>query len=121
MSTESPNSRVYVWTNPDAEEGANSLIRLFADSLLLAAIPSGKLKRTVAAIRRGDSVAGKVIPLAAVIKLEGDESYEDLIVTYRTGENKLETAGLGFKDKTDREELFWVLMRGLGGLGCGVG
>jgi hypothetical protein len=110
-----PSARVNpVWTNPDVEEGKPSLIRLTSEGLLTAAIPKADLNHQVAALSDGARVAGQVIPLTTLARLEGDEGGAELSIAYRTGASKTESVALTLADSTKREELMRALVERLG-------
>jgi hypothetical protein len=111
MSSATPD---LVWTNPDATDGNPSLLRLTAESLLAAAVPREELDRVVAAVGGGAAVAGQVIPLPMVTKLEGDEDDPTLTVTYRSGGSTRATVDLTLAGAAKREELIGALIARLG-------
>jgi hypothetical protein len=103
-----------VWTNPDAEEEKPTLVRLTADALTLAVVPRGDLATVVAGLGDGGTVAGKVIPLAAVTKVEADENGATLTVTYKTGGSKTKSEEIPLADGAAQEGLLGALADQLG-------
>src|SRR5262245_41765458 len=93
-----------LWTNLAAEEGHPTLVRLTTEALTLATIPPGDLGNVAAAVKRGEEVAGQVIPLSCVACAEGDADEAELTVSYRTGPSKTESATIPFADAAQREE-----------------
>jgi hypothetical protein len=103
-----------IWTNPRAAKDRPTLVRLTADSLTLAKIPSGDLEDVVAGLKRGEEAAGELIPLSAVSGASGDDDGAELAVTYKSGKSGTESRTIAFADKEKRGEFLLALAGALG-------
>src|SRR6516162_9345188 len=103
-----------VWTNPGSAEGKPSLFRLTPDALELAIVPKGALEEADLHREPQGAFSTQRIPLAAIVRLEGEESGTDLTVTYRLEDGKDSSATIGLVDGPQRDEMLDALAARLG-------
>jgi hypothetical protein len=110
-----PSAKGYLaWTNPDAGKDKPSLVRLSADALTVATVPKEDLGKVVAALAEGAPVAGQVIPLSTLVKVEGAEDGPALNVSYHSETGQTEEVTVTFVDPGAREGLLGALSEQLG-------
>jgi hypothetical protein len=102
-----------VLTNPEAEDGAVSLVRLTAEWLTLAPVPKEDLATTARELPNGGTVSGQIISLASLVKLEGGEDEADLTITARE-DGKTTTATVQFASSGAREGFLGALLEQAG-------
>jgi hypothetical protein len=103
-----------VWSNPKATKGTPSVVRLSPQALSLAMPPKVDVAQFGAAAADGENVPREVIPLTALVRLEGDADGAELTVRFYSEQRELDSLTVPFSDPGAREGFLEALREQLG-------
>lgn len=101
------------WTNKRAGDKP-TLARLTGESLTLAKVPPADLEPVAAAIERGETAPGEVIPLSTIVGASGMDNDAELTVAFKVGASQEEKRPLKFVDRAHRDSFVEALAGVLG-------